>query len=726
MSQNMNHIKSMKTIKHNMKRRASWRMDSRRRLAVSFCSLVSAALLLLPQVSSAQTNVAWAVRAGGTLSDATHGVAVNSVGDVFLIGLFQGTMNIGSTNLTSQGSYDVCVAKLDRDGNLLWATSFGGSGDDETGGIALDGEGNAYIVGRFSGTASFGGVSLTSSGGADIFIAKVDSNGKVIWARKAGGAGDDSGWNIAVDAQGNSYITGVFSQTATFGTNVLTSAGQHDIFVAMLDRDGNFVRALRIGGTGEELTGDVAVNSAGELYVCGSFLNTVTIGTNTLVSGGSYDAFVAKADAAGNWLWAAKTSGAGDERGGVVLPDGMGNVYLAGGFNGAGIFGSTNINSPGGWAGLLAKLDDSGHFLWARGMFGTDLTHGTFVHGLVRDGAEGVYADGSFSGTATFGGSITLTAQFIDAFVARYTGDGDTVWALRMGGSGEDNGESVTRDSFGGLYVCGNFAATAGFGNVSLTSRGYGDMFLVRLTGPAPVFTSQPQSQTVTNGASVTFSATAEGEAPLAYQWRKGGFALSDGGNITGATSPTLNLGNVQAGDSGAYSLVVIANGGGAATSQVAALTVLMPPSIPGGLASQVVSPGQGTVLTVTAAGGEPLSYQWQLNGTNIDGATGPSLALSSVKCAEAGVYSVIVRNPVGTASATATVSLLGLQMYAGLTICGQVGTPYRVEYADALSGGTNWQTLVNIPSLPTSPYLFFDVDSPNAPKRFYRAVPSP
>ncbi len=114
-----------------------------------------------------------------------------------------------------------------------WAKQAGGTRFTGGYGIALDGSANSYVVGDFSGTITFGtSTSLTSAGSGDVFVAKYDSAGNLAWAKSAGGTGNDVPGGIAVDGSGNSYVTGFFSGTATFGSITLTSAGTGDVFVA--------------------------------------------------------------------------------------------------------------------------------------------------------------------------------------------------------------------------------------------------------------------------------------------------------------------------------------------------------------------------------------------------------------------------------------------------------------------------------------------------------------
>src|ERR1035437_6021329 len=148
--------------------------------------------------------------------------------------------------------------------------------------------------------------------------------------------------------------------------------------------------------------------------------------------------------------------------------------------------------------------------------------------------------------------------------------------------------------------------------------------------GFAPAISTQPTNLTILSGSNAVFSATVSGSAPLVYQWRKNGTNLSNGGNISGATSNVLTLTAVTTNSSGNYNLSVT-NIFGVSTSSVATLTVLLPPTITGSLTNRTIECGSNVTYTVTAAGTPPLNYQWSLDGTPVSGATNTSLSLTNV-----------------------------------------------------------------------------------------------
>ncbi|MGC9362901.1 MAG: SBBP repeat-containing protein, partial [Candidatus Syntrophosphaera sp.] len=206
-------------------------------------------------------------------------------GNQYITGSFEETADFGSTTLTSSGNKDIFVAKLDGDGNWLWAKKAGGTAYDYGQGIVLDGSGNVFVTGYFRDVADFGDISLTSNGYDDIFVAKLDPDGNWIWATSAGAASSDSAQDITIDASGNLYITGLFMQSTTIGSTTLTSSGGSDIFVARMDSGGNWLWAVRAGGSSGDSGRSITFDGV-NLYITGDFRETAAFGGNSLTSSG--------------------------------------------------------------------------------------------------------------------------------------------------------------------------------------------------------------------------------------------------------------------------------------------------------------------------------------------------------------------------------------------------------------------------------------------------------
>ena len=444
---------------------------------------------------------------GGTGNEETLSIAVDRSGNVYSAGHFNGTADfnpaVGTANLTSLGSLDAFVSKLDSSGNYLWAIRLGNSGDDVAKSIAVDGSGNVLITGDFSGTVDFdpsaGTANLTSSGRSDIFIAKFDTYGNFIWAKSMGGAGGESGIFIAVDRLGNSAITGIFSQSVDFNpgleTTTLTSDGDWDIYVSKFDPNGNFLWSKRRGGKGQDIGDGIGFDAAGNIYSSGVFAGTVdfdpSIETSTLTSAGSNDFFISKFDSSGNYLWAKNFGGAGSDGSAPISVDSAGNVYLSGDFSGAADFDPSgtifDLSSAGTKANFISKLNSSGTLQWARSISSSGASTSGARTAIDSDG--NVFYTGDFSGVIDFDPGVessTLTTRGgTDIFVSKLDRSGNFLWARRMGSLSDDRGQAIAVDQVGNVYTTGFFNGPADFdptdGFLDLASAGGKDIFISKL-----------------------------------------------------------------------------------------------------------------------------------------------------------------------------------------------------------------------------------------------------
>jgi hypothetical protein len=217
-------------------------------------------------------------------------------------GAFAGPATFASTNLTgsgTNGSSDIFVAKYDSSGGLLWVRQAGGTNEDQGDAIAADAAGNAYVTGKIFGAADFGNTNVIGRG-ADVFLAKYDTAGNLLWARVAGGNNaiyGDGGFGVTLDPSGNPCVAGYFSGIANFGPTNVPTAGLDDIFVAKYDDAGNLLWVRQAGGSDLDVGYAIAGDAAGNLYLTGFFVATAAFGsTNLMASSPSpyRDIFVAK------------------------------------------------------------------------------------------------------------------------------------------------------------------------------------------------------------------------------------------------------------------------------------------------------------------------------------------------------------------------------------------------------------------------------------------------
>ena len=416
-----------------------------------------------------------------------NGTVTDSSGNTFAVGGFSGTVDMdpssGTSNLTSTGGRDAFVAKYDSTGALVWAKSFGGAtGADVVNDLALDAQGNLIVAGAYVGSATFGGVSLTGKGSSDTFVAKLDASGNVTWAKGFGGTGYDQVARLALDGSGNIYLAGLFQGAATYGATTLNSqGGSYDIVVAKLDASGNGVWAVALGGSSTDQVGGIGLDTAGNVYLSGSFQGTATFGSNTLTSRGGYDAFVTQLTPAGVANWAVGLGGTGNDQAKDLAVDGTGNAYVVGQFTGTATFGATSLTSAGLGDAFAVRVGSAGTIAWAVGMGGTGDDRANTV--ALKNG--NLYVGGSYTGNGTFGASSLTASGGTDAFVTRLApGTGASDYAQSVGGAGNDAVTDVSVDGSGNVTLAGSYVGSAIFGTTSLPNIGSVNAFLYKRSKP--------------------------------------------------------------------------------------------------------------------------------------------------------------------------------------------------------------------------------------------------
>lgn len=428
----------------------------------------------------------WGAVAGGAGSDGANAVAVDTNGNAFVAGHFTGTALFGTNQLVSAGVRDGFLAKYSAAGQLLWVRGFGGAGFDVVNAVAVDTNGNAYVVGNFEGTASFGSAVLnntSASSFADVFVAKFDAGGTNVWARGLGvAASSDLGNAVALDGAGNVLVAGQ-STFPSFSGVALTNHGR--IFVAKYDNAGNPLWARKAGGgsAGQFDTATaVAADAAGNVYLAGVFASaTATFdGGLALANEGGFDAFLARFDSTGGLQWVRQLGGAQDARANGVAVDAAGNAYVAGEFTGALQLPGTNLSTTVSDQNLfVARFSPAGAVDWARQAGGAlqDSARAVTVRGT------NVFLAGYFSGVATIGpDTLSSVGNTFDAFLARLDTNGNFAFAQQAGGGdlGGDFGLGVAVDANGSALLVGYFSGAGALGGTTAGSAGGEDIFVAR------------------------------------------------------------------------------------------------------------------------------------------------------------------------------------------------------------------------------------------------------
>ncbi|RFS16974.1 SBBP repeat-containing protein [Emticicia sp. C21] len=238
----------------------------------------------------------WVQTAGGENKDQGKGIVADNTG-IYLTGDFEGTATFGAINKTATGLSDMFVAKYNTSGDCQWVKSGGGTADDHGNGLAIDASGNVYITGQFYGTATFEATNIGTSiaNTYEIFLVKYNNSGALQWAQAAGGTAFDNGSGVAVFGN-NVYLTGFFTNSATFGTNTVSGYGDFDIFVAKYSNGGVCQWVQAAGGTGQDYGNNITVDSTGRAFAIGYYLGTATFGPTTKTSQGLTDVFVSRVD----------------------------------------------------------------------------------------------------------------------------------------------------------------------------------------------------------------------------------------------------------------------------------------------------------------------------------------------------------------------------------------------------------------------------------------------
>ncbi|MBI4930778.1 MAG: SBBP repeat-containing protein [Bacteroidetes bacterium] len=425
----------------------------------------------------------WTKVAGGPAVDKITGIATDLTGNIFVTGYFDSIIAFDSTRLVSAGGTDVFIAKYDADGVLLWAKQVGGQNDDYANAISTDITGNCYITGFFfiqGATTTMGSTTITQAGDADIFVSKFNPSGNLLWVRNGGGKTEDGGFGIATDVSGNSYVCGYFSGTALFGNTKITSVGYSDVFVSKYDAAGNLVWIRTGGGAYQDEAYAISTDVAGNCYLTGYFTGNATFGGTALASAGYFDTDI--------FLIKYNPSGImlwAKRAGGTANDIGYGiDVANNGQIFVGGVFYGTK--SFGG--NMLTRVSGSNGFLAKFESSGklawTRGTNGTGLNEYRKvstDAAGNCYVAAAISQDVLFGSINITSAGGKDACIVKYDQKGSLMWVLQGGGTEDDEGMTISSDQAGNCYVGGEFNTNGEFGRLKFSGWGLQDIFISRI-----------------------------------------------------------------------------------------------------------------------------------------------------------------------------------------------------------------------------------------------------
>lgn len=595
------------------------------------------ALFLIASFSHAQTaDWLWAKQGTGTGHNEGKAVVSDQSGNIYVVGQYSGTATFGTISLYGGNMF---LAKYDDTGNVIWVRSVSGTITYATYDIDIDSDNNLYVTGTLSSSANFGGINLTTHGSNDVFIAKYNSSGNLIWAKNYGGSKYDDVKSVSVDGSHNIIITGSFYDNTDFGSGSYYSKGQSDIYVAKFDSSGTLSWFITNGGKGIDKGNGTALDKDGNIYIGGDFGDTCKFGNTTLIAQGMWDAFTVKFDANGNCIWAKQSVGTFDNVCNNICTDKFSNVYLTGSFGKTASFGTHSISAIGNTTDIyIVKYDSSGDCKWATKAGGSDYDHG---FGLYVNSSSEVFVSGFYYHSATFG-SHSISGKSHDIYVAKCSPAGSFEWVIGAGSFDYDECWSLTFSN-NTLIAVGGFTHAVSFGTHQLTAPGTSmDMYIGAIGIPAPPsisITENPKSFNTCPGESVTFYVAAIGSG-MSYQWKKNGNA------IPGATDSFLVINGVSTSDAGSYTCT-ISDASYSVTSNPGVLSLGGEPVISQQPENKHVNKGQRVTIKVIATGAT--SYQWQKNGVDISGETTSTLIFNSIQVTDEGTYSCVLTGSCGS-----------------------------------------------------------------------------
>ncbi|WP_163517233.1 T9SS type A sorting domain-containing protein [Gelidibacter japonicus] len=465
-------------------------------------------VMLLANYGWAQNNH-FAHAYGSMGFDYGHAITSDEDGHIYIAGYFNGQVDFDNSSniveLSSYGTRDGFILKLDAEGHFIWVKQMACSGSVHIGKVVVNDVGEIYVVGLFSKTMTLdtdsGTTALVSSGNFDAFVLKLDANGNLIWGQAFGSFGRDEAKDIVIDHNGDLLITGGFLRTVDFDNsdNVaeLTSfsSDNPDIFLIKLSPEGNFIWVKQFGGTGEDYVESMTLGQSGAIYMTGYYKRGTADfdpgpGTFILPNSGIFDKiFVLKLTADGDFVWAKQTDGFHLTRGNTIEVDPAENVYIGG------YFYATQDFDPGddvheltsnGLANIFIwKLDTHGNFILVEHIGNSSWSQ---IYGSARNLQGDIYFIGEFDGVLDFDFTddehvMTSVEQSFDMFVLKYNADGSFGGAIPISGQNliVGRGIEVTRQDHilvtGGFYV-DTITLGAGEGALELNNKGDFDAFV--------------------------------------------------------------------------------------------------------------------------------------------------------------------------------------------------------------------------------------------------------
>jgi gliding motility-associated-like protein len=413
-------------------------------------------------IFSIESNAQYWLRSGGSpQQDGANDVAVDAQNATYTVGSFRATLSWGSgiPQLNSSGLSDGFLVKFDSDGGFEWQQKFGGTQMDVANGVAVDGDGNIFVVGTYSGTLNADALSVSAEGSADSFIAKLDENGNVLWLKSIGQTGVTALTKIAIDSNSDAVVVGTLDGSALFGDIAVTSDNNSaDVFVAKISSEGAWQWVNLGEANQDDQAADVAIDGQNNIYITGNFSNAITFDiehANTILNAGMVVKFNANGVEQGfHSVMAVQITMRG------VAVDEQGRCYVTG--SSQGIIDVVGLNEE------EVGVDNAYSFFVLA--FSSAFSHSwTYEDGSDQEvigqsiaiGPDGnVFVGGSFKCEFTeYSGTegVFISSGYEDVFVTAITPNQVRLWSRQYGGPREDVLNGIAVDSDSRIVFCGEY-----------------------------------------------------------------------------------------------------------------------------------------------------------------------------------------------------------------------------------------------------------------------------
>ena len=384
-------------------------------------------------------------------------------------------------SLPYAGKEDVFLFKMDSDGAVIWQTTLGGIHEDRGYNLAIDAHNNCWISGYFKDTFHLGGSSLTAVGQTDAFLAKYASNGSLLWKQNLGSTGFEMGHNLLVSGA-FVYWTGIFQDIILVGPDTLREATNIDIFLIKLDTAGNYIWAKQWGCPTTESLAGITVDPFDNVTVSSLFRDAVVLDGDTTFGNSHSNIFVAQFAPNGTLRWSNSMGGTSNS----LCNDEAGNLYLAGSYQYPIVINGQALNPWAEFDAFVVSLDSSGQFRWTQTLVGPDQIISSAL--LWNAQRQELYVSGILQGTIYFGNdSLERSSSGLrhldnDIFIISFDRQGLPLYSQKFGGTDGDWVASLVWDSLGGsLYMYGTYSTITNIGGSILNAFGGAEIFVAKL-----------------------------------------------------------------------------------------------------------------------------------------------------------------------------------------------------------------------------------------------------